>query len=248
MSVPVGQKVTTMPAGLAVSAGRFNDLQLKGRSGLNSAVGSSHETVCTQGGLNNLLSSAEVLKISSADANDTNSGGTGAKKVRIEGINENGELVKEDVNLNVTGVVTTSGQFQHINTVRVQKAGSGGVNAGKISIFANDGSTVLGEITAGENQSQSAHYAVPTGHTAYLTSFMTASTEPALVSVWVQPNSNLPYFQKLTVVVTAGSGNIYQLPNPFPIPGGGRMEFRAKKIGSTDAIVSADFQILLETD
>ncbi len=248
MSVPVGQKVTTMPAGLAVSAGRFNDLQLKGRSGLNSAVGSSHETVCTQGGLNNLLSSAEVLKISSADANDTNSGGTGAKKVRIEGINENGELVKEDVNLNGTGVVTTSGQFQHINTVRVQKAGSGGVNAGKISIFANDGSTVLGEITAGENQSQSAHYAVPTGHTAYLTSFMTASTEPALVSVWVQPNSNLPYFQKLTVVVTAGSGNIYQLPNPFPIPGGGRMEFRAKKIGSTDAIVSADFQILLETD
>lgn len=248
MSVPVGQKVTTMPAGLAVSAGRFNDLQLKGRSGINSAVGTAHETVCTQGGINNLLSAAEVLKVSSASTDDTNSGGSGARRVRIEGINENGELVKEDVNLNGTGVVTTSGQFQHINTVRVQKAGSGGLNAGKISIFANDGSTLLGEITAGENQSQSAHYAVPTGHQAYLTSFMTASTEPALVSVWVQPNSNLPYFQKLTVVVTAGSGNIYQLPNPFPIPGGGRMEFRAKKIGSTDAHVSADFQILLETD
>ena len=62
MSVPVGQKVTAMPAGLAVSAGRFNDLALKGRSGLNSAVGSSHETVCTQGGIMNKLSSADPAK------------------------------------------------------------------------------------------------------------------------------------------------------------------------------------------
>jgi len=249
MSVPVGQKVTSMPAGLAVSAGRFNDLALKGRSGLNSAVGSTHETICTQGGIMNKLSSAEVLKFSSADANDTNSGGTGAKRVRLEGIDDSGLLTTEDVNLNGTGVVTTSGSFAYVNSIRVQKAGSGGVNAGKISCFANDGSTLLAEIVAGENQAQKADFAVPTGHTAYLTSFMVSATEPALVSIWVTPNpTGVPYLQKLTVVVTAGSSNVYQLPNPFPIPGGGRMEFRAKKIGSTDAVVSADFQILLETD
>ena len=250
MSVPVGQKVTAMPAGLAVSAGRMNDLSLKGRSGLNEAVGSSHETIATQGGLMNTLTTAEQLKVASSSANDTNSGSGHARRVRIEAIDDSGNLVKEDVNLNGTAQVTTTGSYTFVNSVRVQKVGSGGaVNAGDISVFANNGSTLLAEIKAGENQAQKADFAVPTGHTAYLTSFMVSSTEAALVSIWVAPNpAQTPYFQKLTVVVTAGSSNVYQLPNPFPIPGGGRMEFRAKKIGSTDAKVSADFQILLEVD
>jgi hypothetical protein len=249
MGVPVGQKVTAMPAGLAVAAGRFNELALKGTSGLNEAVGSSHETIAPQGGLVNTLTSAEVLKVSSADTNDTNSGGTGARRVRLIGIDDNGEEAQEDVLLNGTGVVSTTTSFQHINQARVQKAGSGGVNAGKISIFANDGTTLLQQISAGENQTQQATYAVPTNKKGYLTSFMCSSTEEALISIWVSPNpAGVPYFQKLTTVVTAGSSNVYQLPNPFPIPSGGRMEFRAKKLGSTDAKVSADFQMLVEDD
>lgn len=249
MSVPVGQKVTTMPAGLAVAAGRMNDLELKGRSGINEAVGSSHETIATQGGIVNTLSSAEALKVVSSSTSDTNSGGTGAKKVRIYGVDDSGNSVFENVNMNGTNQVTTSTSFKHVNQVRVQVAGSGGLNAGDISIYANDGSTLLTEIKTGENQNQMATYAVGDNELGYLTSFMTSATEDCLVSIWVSPApGTLPYFQKLTVVVTAGSSNVYQLPNPFPLPSGARMEFRSKKLGSTDAKVSADFQMLIETN
>jgi hypothetical protein len=48
--------------------------------------------------------------------------------------------------------------------------------------------------------------------------------------------------------VGAGGPAPYQLPNPFSIPGGGIVEFRAKRAGGSDVKVGADFQILIETN
>ena len=254
MSVPVGQQVTTLPAGLHVSADRINDLQLKGTSGYNPVVGATSETICTQGGIRNYLNAAEILKVSSTDANDTNSGSGNARRIRIQGIGADGLEKEADVNMNGTNVVTQDRDgvdltFLHINNVRVQTTGSGGgTNAGTIKVFANDGTTLLYEIAAGENQQQCASWTMPSDKIGYLTSFVASATGDALISIWINgnPAGANTYQQRLSTIVGAGSGVSYPLPNPFPINASGIIEFRAKSLTGGNIGVAADFQILQE--
>lgn len=255
MTVKVGNSVTTMPSGLALAAGRINDIELKGTSGLNATVGTSLETVCNQGGIRNILSSAEDLKVSSSSSDDTNTGSAHARWVRIRGLDTNGEYKQQDVYLNGTNVVTTDKNgdainFKHVNDFRVQKVGSGsGFNAGTISLYANDGTTVLSQIGVGENQQQGANWAIGSNELGYLTSFVASATGNAQVSIWLSPNyPNTPFFQKLTVLVGSGGPTPYQLPNPFQIPSNGIIEFRAKSLTGSDVAVGSDFQVLIESN
>ena len=59
MPVSAGMRVTSLPTGLELASGTIDKLSLKGTSGINQAVGATLETICTQGGIRNLLSSAE---------------------------------------------------------------------------------------------------------------------------------------------------------------------------------------------
>lgn len=248
MPVISNQRVSTLPPGLELSAGRLDNASLVGSSGLNSTIGATLETICSQGGIRNILSAAEQLKIASSSTDDTNSGSGHARRVRIKGLDSDGLEIEEDVNLNGTGQVTTVASFLHINDFRVQKTGTGGdVNAGTITAYANDGTTVLYEIAAGENQQQSATYTMPANKGGYLTSFVASATGSAQVSIWVQPAPGVtPFFQKLTTIVSGNGATTYNLPNPFSVPKSGIMEFRAKSLTGGNVAVGADFQIILE--
>jgi hypothetical protein len=250
MSIPVGNKVTMTPAGLALAAGRINDIELKGTSGINLAVGSSLETICTQGGIRNLLTSAEQLKIKSSSTSDTNSGSGAARRVKLKGIDANGDQVEENVNLNGTAAVTTVNSYRHVNDVFVSKVGSAGdVNAGTINVNNNADDTTLYQIAAGEAQQQSASFAIPTGHFGYMTSFVTTATGDCQISVWVNKDpDNIPFKQVLTTIAGQGAPVTYNLPNPFQIPAGGIVEFRAKSLTGSDVKAAADFQLLLEKE
>jgi hypothetical protein len=248
MPVSGGSRVTALPSGLELSAGAIDKLELKGTSGINPVVSTALETVCTQGGIRNVLASAEQLKIKSSSANDTNSGSGHARRVRLRGLDASGLEIQEDVNLNGTAAVTTTNSFLAVNDVRVHKVGSGGdVNAGVISVNNNADDTTLYEIAVGENQQQSAAFTIPSNKTGYLTSFVCSATGNAYVSVWVQ-KLNAPFQQRLTLIVGAGGPTPYQLPNPFQIDPGATVEFRAKRIGSSDVAVAADFQLILESE
>ena len=253
MAIIANSRVSTLPSGIELSSGRLENAELKGSSGLNPAVGTSLETICSQGGIRNVIYTAEDLKVTSTSTDDTNSGSGHARRVRIRGIGSDGLFKEADVNLNGTGVVTTDKNgdainFLHVNDFRVQKVGSGGdFNAGTINLFANDGTTLLYEIGAGENQQQCASWSLPTDTNGYLTSFVCSSTGNAQVSIWVQAAQTSAWLQKLTLVVGAGGPTPYQLPNPFSIPAGGIMEFRAKSLTGSDVVVGTDFQIIQET-
>jgi len=242
------QTVTQLPAGIELSAGRLPNGELKGTSGLNPAVGATLETICSQGGIRNILSAAEILKVDSTSTSDNGGVSGAARRVRIKGTGADGLELEEDVVLNGTTQVSTVNAFLHINDFRVQKVGSGGdVNVGTINLYANDGSTILYQILAGENQQQSASWSLPSNKAGYLTSFVTSATGNAQVSVWVQPIPGItPFFQKLTLIVGAGGPAPYQLPNPFQIPAGGIIEFRAKSLTGGEVVVGADFQIIQE--
>lgn len=250
MPVSGGMRVTPLPSGLELSAGAIDKLELRGTSGINSTVGATLETVCTQGGIRNILTSAEVLKIKSSSANDTNGGSGHARRVKIKGIDGSGAEVEENVNLNGTAAVATVNSYRHVNDIFVNKVGSGGsVNEGIISVNNNADDTTLYQIAAGEGQQQSASYAVPANTNAYITTFMMSATGSAQVSIWLNKAPDAaPFKQVLTTIVGDGQGVTYNLPNPFQIPAGGIIEFRAKRLGGSDVAVAADFQLIFEQD
>lgn len=110
--------------------------------------------------------------IASASANDT-SAGTGARTVRITYLDSSGNgPYTETVTLNGTSYVNTvATNICFIEQIVVKTAGSGGVNAGIITLKAatGGGGATIGTIAAGVNQTLWAHHYVPVGKTCNIT-------------------------------------------------------------------------------
>lgn len=110
--------------------------------------------------------------IASASANDT-AAGTGARTLRITYFTAAfAGPFTEDITLNGTSYVNTvSTTICYIESIKVLTAGSGGVNAGIITLKAATagGGATIGTINAGDNQTFWAHHYVPTGKISYIT-------------------------------------------------------------------------------
>ena len=243
MPMSGGSQVTMLPAGLEVSRGTIDKLSLFGRTSVNTAVGATTETVWNVGGIrhNITYNTATTVTVVSDSANDTNSGGSGAKRVKIRGINGDGDRVEENLNLNGTAAVTSVNSYLSVDKVSVNK---GTENDGTIDI--KDGSNIVQQISPGDGESMAPNWYCPKNARSYLTSFLVGASEPALVSIWARKAStNNPWQKKLEVVVK-NSVTTYQLPNPIQLDELFEFEFRAKRLGSTDSAVSIDFQVILE--
>ncbi len=117
--------------------------------------------------------SAAQRSVASASANDT-SAGTGARTVRITYFDGsmNGPYT-ETVTLNgTTPVNTTATDIRYVEKIEVLTVGSGGVNAGIITLYGSTagGGGTVGTIAASDNQTFWAHHYVRNGKTANITS------------------------------------------------------------------------------
>ena len=240
-----GNQVTTLPAGLEVARGTIDKLTLKGRTAVNTGVGAAYETVWNVGGIRHNISYDTATQVTavSTSTDDDNGGGSGAKRIKIRGIDGSGNLVDENLNLDGTNAVTSVNSYLSIDKVTCNK---GTANVGTIDI--KDGSDIVQRINAGDGESMAPHWYCPAGNNSYLTSFLVGSSEPALVSIWARKASvNGPWAKKIEVVVK-NSVTTYQLPNPIQLEGQFEFEFRAKRLGDTDAAVSVDYQVIVESD
>jgi hypothetical protein len=150
-----------------IAQGSVADTSHINKFGYNSSVGASYETI-TDLGTNNLPSAAGVVSVVSASGSD-DEGSTGAEKVEIQGLDGNYDMLTEEVTMNGTSAVTTTGTFLRVFRMRATQAGSGGVNAGNIT--ASIGGSDVARISAGEGQTLMAVYTVPRGKKAYLIKF-----------------------------------------------------------------------------
>lgn len=108
--------------------------------------------------------SAETIEVFSSDANDT-AAGTGARTVRLLGLDSNFNEITEDVTLNGTTPVETTQLFTRCPRQYVLTAGSGGTSAGSITMRHSTTTTnVFSVMQAGRNQSTIACYTIPDGH------------------------------------------------------------------------------------
>jgi hypothetical protein len=110
--------------------------------------------------------------IASANANDT-AAGTGARIVKITYLDQNGAgPYTELLTLNgTTGVNTIASNICYIEKIEVTSVGSGGSNAGIITLYSaiNKGGVAIGTIAATDNQTFWAHHYVPVGKTCNVT-------------------------------------------------------------------------------
>lgn len=110
--------------------------------------------------------------IASSSVNDT-SAGTGARTVLITYFTATftGPFT-ETVTLNGTTYVNTvASDICYIESIKVLTAGSGGVNAGILTLKAATagGGATIGTVNTGDNQTYWAHHYIPTGKISYIT-------------------------------------------------------------------------------
>lgn len=177
LSTPIQQDAdaTTVRAiteEVAIAGDLFTGYSIVNKFGTNGDIdtGSVPEDIWEGGGTYTGFpdSTLETISVSSSSANDA-SAGTGARTVRVTGLDSNYDVISETVTLNGTTPVATTQQFRRAHTATVQTAGSGGVNAGTLTFnHTTTTANVFLSMVAGRNQTNAAVYTVPAGHTAYM--------------------------------------------------------------------------------
>ncbi len=111
---------------------------------------------------------AEAIEVLSSSANDT-SAGTGARTVRVYGLDANFDIQTQDVTLNGVTPVDTAGTFKRCFRIEVLTAGALGANAGTITArHTTTVANVFATIPIGDNISHVGAYTVPNNTTLYL--------------------------------------------------------------------------------
>lgn len=146
--------------GLNVARGLVKGVTGLSISGYSSTVSSSFVPIWELNGSYTYFSSAQVVRVWSDSASDTN------VSILISGLDANYDIITETVVLTngTTGVLSTK-QFLRINNL----ATVGSVNAiGTIRAGSSDKSITLAGIVDGNGRSQMSIYTVPNGYTFYL--------------------------------------------------------------------------------
>ena len=110
---------------------------------------------------------AETVDVTSSSANDT-AAGTGARTVRLYGLDGSLAEQTEDITMNGTSDVVSANTYLRLDKVMVLTAGSGGENAGAITVHqTTTTANVFAEVPAGFNHSMISAYTIPAGKTGF---------------------------------------------------------------------------------
>ena len=257
MATSVVSSVTRMgmnePFDLQVARGQITMHSSFCQFGINTAVGTSNETVWIGSSTYTFPSSASVLKISSSSADDASPSGTGAKTVQIQGLNASYEPVVETVTLNGQTAVNTTNSYIRVNKMIVLTAGTGGTSVG--NIYAGTGAVnsgvpavVVNQTGILANETESGFYTVPAGYTAFI-NMWTMSSGNTTADAWTRFTLRLRPFGGVFGIKAQyhiqGNG-IYECAAAYPIaiPEKSDIDIWGYASGGT-ALVSSQLQIVL---
>lgn len=159
---------------LEVSKGNVAGHSVVRKFGRNDDVDTaSEEDVWAGGGSRAYLSSAETMDVVSTSTNDDGSpAGTGARTIRVEGLDSSYAEVSEDITLDGTTSVTTTQTFLRISRAYVLTAGSVETNDGQISVDPTTSGSGSRQafIDSGDGQTLISHFTIPASKTGYIVS------------------------------------------------------------------------------
>lgn len=169
--------------------------------GHNPAVGTSHEDVWINGDTYQWPTTPQTLEVISTSANDT-AAGTGARSVRIIGLDQDWNEIEETVATNGTSAsAATVNQFIRVNRAYVQDAGqyastSAGSNHGKVTIRQSGAGSILGVIDVdgvSKGQTEQTMFSVPAGKTALIgqVSITVEANKTAEVNLFIREGADI---------------------------------------------------------
>ena len=194
---------------------------------------------------------AAQRSLKSSSTNDA-SAGTGARTVQITYYD--GYMTgpyTEIVTLNgTTTVATVNSNIQFIEKMEVLTVGSGGANAGTISLFVNNAGSggTIGTIAASDNSTFWAHHYVPANKICYLLGVRaggTATNGSVNVQITGSPLISNLAFKNISGSIRYGSANqvvsIYEWELPIQIPGPNMIIMNAKPDATTASTTLGSF-------
>ena len=167
--------VQSLPFYLAVQQGKVAGYSLIDKFGYNSSIGSgAFETIWETGGQLIFQTTAQTVNVVSDNVND-DVAGTGARTLRIQGLDSSFDLVEETLDMDGTTTVTTTQTFLRVFRMSVETAGTSETNEGDITATYSSTTDTAATITAGGGQTLMAVYTIPNGYTGYLLSLSVSS-------------------------------------------------------------------------
>lgn len=226
---------------LDVSRGRVRNHSSFHGFGLNSDVSTVIETIWTVGAQYVYPASALTMSVVSSSAADA-AAGTGMRTFLLEGLDADRVAISEVITLNGLTAVTTTKQYLRINNATGLTAGSGGTNAGTITI--SNAGTTYSAIQIGDGRSQNAFYSAPSSSAIYVTglNFSTAQGKAAEISTWVRPLNGM--FFKAGSTYMFETATQIQLTPPVKGPRGCDVELRGLATAAGTP-VACGFDIIL---
>lgn len=195
---------------------------------------------------------AGSLQVSSSSTSDT-ADGTGARTVRVFGLDANFEQIEEDFTLNGQTAVVGTKSFYRVNRAYVLTAGTGETNAGDIWVSIGGASLTSGVpadsdkqavIDTGSAQTEQLIYTVPRDYVAHVSEALITpdGVKDTVVTFWARTLDD-------GVFRIRGSANTVSAPIQFDFtrdfPAGTDIEVRAVTDASS-AYVSAYYNFLIE--
>jgi hypothetical protein len=241
------------PFDLQVSRSQIDGHTAFCQFGINTAVGTSNETIWIGSNTYTFPAAASVLKVSSSSANDASPSGTGAQTIQIQGLNAAYEAVSEIVSLNGQTAVNTTNSYLRVNKMAVLTAGTGGTSVGNIyagtgDVTAGVPATVVNQTGILANETESAFYTVPAGYTAFInmwtmSSGNTTADEWTRFTLRIRPLGGVFGIKAQYHIPASG---IYECvaAYPLPIPEKADLEILAATSDGS-ASVSTQLQIIL---
>lgn len=195
--------------------------------------------------------SAETITVVSTSANDT-SAGTGARTIRIVGLDASGNVQTEDLTMNGLSNVTSVNTFRRVHRCYVLTAGSGGTNAGVITgNHTTTTANVFFVMAASTSESEVAAYTIPTGYTGFLVRYRAEPQGATAVTVecalWVRESSGAARLLRPFTVAT-GSPSDFELYGGLSLPALTDITLRTTSSSANNVNITGSFDIVLRTN
>jgi len=237
---------------LNLARGKVRGTSYVEKFGRNPSVATSIETIWDRGGIYQYLTSAAAVYVYSADANDGLTG-TGARKVTIQGLDTNYNLVQEEVTVN--GAASTQ-TFLRVYRSFITEAGSDGYNRADlvISTAASGAGTVLAQIGGdgtgvnyiGFGQTMLSLYTVPAGKTAYLTQWTIGAADyNTSTSAFLRTRLPVNGFVMTTADTMSVSGGLHVKNYVIPLKFNEKVDIEVQAFNGSGTQISSTFNLIL---
>ena len=225
--------------GAQVAEGLLPGVTAIRKIGHNLAVPSTYETVWCNSSVYSYLTTADNVDIVS-DSVEDKVDGTGARSIYINGLDADYNEQNETIVPTGTVAAVSTKKYIRIFTMKIILVGSGGINAGNITLADVTGSKTLAYLEEGEGRSLAALFTVPADKVGTITrwTFGEVNAKRSHIAMFVRPYGKSWFIMKVRIMKNQSSNGAFSIP--IVLQAKTDIEIRAKSLGE-GGMVAASF-------